>query len=277
MDPAATLFTNRTAADPNPAYRDLRQRCPVARTDGAAPTVYLSRYDDVLWALRHPEVFSSDPGALSIGQDHPLLPLQVDPPLHTDYRRLMNPGWVPKAVAALEPDARVLVRELIDEFATRGSCDIHEELATPLPSTIFLRLMRLPQEDLAMFLQWRDNVIRPDVAPGDLEAAARLREETGHAITEYFEKAIDQRRREPDDGMLSELVHATFQGRSLTQGGAARHVPPAPARRPRHGHRDDRLLRAVARDPSGASAIGSWPIPRCSRTRSRSCCDSRAR
>jgi cytochrome P450 len=217
MDPTGLLFTDRTAADPSTAYRTLREQCPVARVEGDAPVVYLSRYEDVLWAMRHPEVFSSDPGALSLGQEQPLLPLQVDPPLHTDYRRLMNPAWVPRAVAALEPDARALVRELVDAFAGRGACDIHEELATPLPSTIFLRLMRLPQDDLAMFLQWRDNSIRPDVPAGDIDAAARLREQTGHEITEYFERALDQRRRHPDDGMLSELVHATFQGRALTQ------------------------------------------------------------
>jgi cytochrome P450 len=217
LDPTVLLFSNATAADPHPTYRDLRDQCPVARTDGPTPTVYLSRYEDVLWAMRHPEVFSSSPGALSIGQEHPLIPLQVDPPLHTEYRRLMNPSWVPKAIAALEPDARVLVRQLIDGFAARGSCDLHEELATPLPSTIFLRLMRLPQDDLPTFLRWRDNVIRPDVPAGDLAAAARLREETGKAITEYFERAIDQRRRDPDDGMLSRLVHATFQGRPLGQ------------------------------------------------------------
>jgi cytochrome P450 len=67
--------------------------------------------------------------------------------------------------------------------------------------------MGLPQSDLPTFLRWRDNVIRPDVAPDDWEGATRIREETGKAINTYFENAIAARRAQPDDGLLSQLVH----------------------------------------------------------------------
>ena len=219
-NPTVFLFSPETANDPHDAYRQLREECPVVRAHFAGMgTVYLSRYEDVLWALRHPEIFSSAADALSIGQEQPLIPLQVDPPDHTQYRRLLNPEFVPRKVAELEPDARVLVNRLIDTFADRGSCDFHEELATPLPSTIFLRLMGLPQEDLVTFLQWRDNTIRPAVDPADFEGAAKIREETGRAINRYFEEAIEARRRDPGGGpgLLAQLVHAEMDGRTLTQ------------------------------------------------------------
>jgi cytochrome P450 len=171
----------------------------------------------VQWALRHPEIFSSSADALSIGQEQPLIPLQVDPPLHTSYRRLLNPPFTPKRIGELESDVRVLVNRLLDDFADAGGCDFHEQFATPLPSTIFLRLMGLPQNDLPMFLQWRDNIIRPDVAPGDFAGAAAIRAETGKAISTYFGEAIKAARRQPTEGLLSELVHAPdFEGRSLT-------------------------------------------------------------
>jgi cytochrome P450 len=215
-DPISVLFDPATADDPAEAYRLLRETCPVARTSSpfGEHAVVISRYDDVLWALKHPEVFSSA-AAVDIGQDQPLIPLQVDPPEHAKYRRLLDPEFAPRRVAEIEADARRLVNGLIDRFADRGECDFHEEFATPLPSTIFLRLMGLPQSDLPTFLQWRDNTIRPDVDPGDFEAAARIREETGHAITRYFEEAIAERRRHPDDGLLSRLVHAEIEGRPL--------------------------------------------------------------
>lgn len=217
-DPVTKLFEPATANDPAEAYRLLRDTCPVARTRSplGGHAVVISRYEDVLWALKHPEVFSSAAG-VDIGQDQPLIPLQVDPPEHAKYRRLLDPEFSPRRVAEIEPDARRLVNGLIDRFADRGSCDFHEEFATPLPSTIFLRLMGLPQSDLPTFLQWRDNTIRPDVDPGDFEAAARIREETGHAITRYFEEAIAERRRRPDDGLLSRLVHAEIEGRPLDE------------------------------------------------------------
>jgi cytochrome P450 len=217
-DPATLVFSQAGADAPHEAYRRLLDRCPVARSEFAgAPAVYLSRYDDVLWALRHPEIFSSDVEALSIGQEQPLIPLQVDPPEHTRYRRLLNPEFVPRKIAELEADVRVLVNGIIDTFADRGHCDFHDEFATPLPSTIFLRLMGLPQADLPMFLRWRDDIVRPDVAPNDFEGAERVRAAAGRAINAYFERSIEDRRRTPDAGLLSRLVQSEIDGVHLTR------------------------------------------------------------
>ena len=218
-DPNMLLFAPGAANEPHAAYRKLRDECPVHRGVGydGAMEVVISRYDDVCSALRHPEVFSSSAEAVSIGQEQPLIPLQVDPPDHLKYRRLLDPQFSPKRMAALETGAREFVNRLIDGFADRGSCDFHEEFATPLPSTIFLLLMGLPHDDLPIFLQWRDNTVRPDVEPGDFDGAARIRDQTGHEITEYFDRAIEARRADPDDALLSRLVHADIEGRPLSR------------------------------------------------------------
>jgi cytochrome P450 len=211
---ALHLFSQEVADAPHAAYRQLRDECPVAKGDlGGHEVVLLSRYEDVLFALRHPEAFTSASG-LNLGEQ-PLLPLEVDPPVHTGYRRILNPQFVPREIEKLAPEVRAGVRDLLDTFAERGSCDFHEEFATPLPSRIFLPLMGLPDADLPMFLQWRDNTIRPDVEPGDMEGAARIRQETGHAISDYFRERIAERRAEPDDALLSRIVHATIDGRPL--------------------------------------------------------------
>jgi cytochrome P450 len=222
LDPvaiAATLFSIETANDPRPVYGQLRRHCPVAQTpgySGEGSSWILSRYDDVMWALRHPEVFSSAPEAVDIGQAHTLIPLQIDPPEHAKYRRWLDPEFSPKRIADIERDARELVGHLVDQFAARGSCDFHEEFATPLPSTIFLRLMGWPQSDLPLFLQWRDNTVRPDVAPDDWDGAQRIREQTGKEINEYFVAAIEEKRKRPDDALLSRLVFGEVEGRPLT-------------------------------------------------------------
>lgn len=216
-DPTALLFDPGAADAPQEAYREIRQQCPVARVPGPAgnQTVYLAKYEDVLWALKHPEVFSSAAGAVDIGQDHPLIPLQVDPPEHAQYRRLLDPEFSPKRMRELEPDVRVLVNQLIDGFIDRGECEFHEDFATPLPSTIFLRLMGLPQSDLATFLQWRDDTIRPDT--DDLDEAARIRAAVGPKITAYFTEQLAARRANPDDGLLTRIEHGEVEGRPLTQ------------------------------------------------------------
>lgn len=214
---ALELFSPQTADDPQATYAALREQCPVARGDlGGHAVVLLSRYEDVLWALRHPEVFTSAGGNLNLGEQ-PLLPLEVDPPQHTAYRRILNPQFVPREIEKLEPAIRGTVRELLDAFASKGSCDFHEEFATPLPSSIFMALMGLSMEDLPRFFQWRDNTIRPDIEPGDLAGAERIRRETAHEISEYFRGAIAARREAPDDTLLSKLVHASIDGEPLTE------------------------------------------------------------
>lgn len=217
MDPAHLLFDPATAADPHDAYRRVRSECPVARAEfGGQPLVTIASYAEAWSSLREPDRFTSAGGVLHIGEQ-PLIPLEVDPPAHTRYRRLLNPWFVPREMQRLEPDVRAAVRELIDGFADRGRCDFHEELATPLPSRIFLALMGLPTEDLPQFLAWRDATIRPDVEPGDIGGAERIRAETARAISDYFRAEIARRRRHPDGTLLSNIVHATIEGQPLTE------------------------------------------------------------
>jgi cytochrome P450 len=216
-DVASALFSPGVADDPHPTYRQIRTSCPVARTAmGDLAVVLISRYEDVNWALRHPEYFTSAGGNLNLGEQ-PLIPLEVDPPEHTAYRRLLSPEFVPREITKLEPDVRRIVRGLIDEVAGRGRCDFHEEIATPLPSQIFLALMGLPTEDLPRFLRWRDDSIRPPVEPGDFEGAQRIRAQTAHEISEYFRTTIARCREEPSNTLLSRIVHSTIDGRDLTE------------------------------------------------------------
>jgi cytochrome P450 len=218
-DPTVALWEPRNADAPQPMYDELRKNAAVVRTTGfdGIPTVYVFRYAEAMWALRHPEVFSSAPESISIGQEFPLIPLQVDPPNHAKYRRLLDPEFSPKRIADLDADSRKLVNSLIDGFIDRGACDYHEELATPLPSGIFLALMGLPQSDLPQFLQWRDDTIRPHVAPDDLEGAAAIREAAGHAITEYFAAALDEQHQHPGEGLLSRIAVAEVEGKPLSR------------------------------------------------------------
>jgi len=213
-DASLDVFSQACADDPHPVYQEMHARCPVGREDGLfGPSATLSRYDDVLWALKHPEVFSSK-DVVKIGNDVPLIPLSIDPPEHAKYRRLLDPQFSPKRMAELEPEARTLVNEIIDEFVASGECDFHEDFATPLPSTIFLALMGLPQEDLPQFLHWRDDTIRPQA--DETGTVDQKREAAGKAIENYFETQIEEKRSHPDDRLLSTLVHGEIEGRPLT-------------------------------------------------------------
>src|SRR5262245_22951894 len=111
-DALQVLFSHRTADDPHPVYEQLRDECPVARRDGGSrPEAFLSRYEDMFWAMRRPEVFTSEDLGLYLGEQ-PQIPLEVDPPQHTKYRRLLNPQFVPREIEKHASEVRAIVREL---------------------------------------------------------------------------------------------------------------------------------------------------------------------
>jgi cytochrome P450 len=215
-DIIADLFSQRCADDPVTVYHEVQAQCPVHRGEGmfGGHSVHVASYADVLWALKHPEVFSSK-DVVNIGNDVPLIPLSVDPPDHAKYRRLLDPEFSPKKMAALEPEARALVNEIIDRFADTGACEFHEDFATPLPSTIFLALVGLPQSDLADFLRWRDDTIRP--VANTAEETEQKRQAAGRAINDYFVAALEEKRAHPDDRLLSRVGTGEVDGRPLTQ------------------------------------------------------------
>ena len=190
---------------------------PWPRSTASTGTHVISRYEDVKFALRHPEIFSSDVVAVDIGQDRPLIPLQIDPPEHAKYRRLMDPQLGAREIAPLEADTRKLVNEIIDGFAERGTCDFHAEFSVPVPCTVFLQLTGLPLDNIEQFLTWKDNIIRPDVPYGDMDAAANIRKTTGQEMYAYFGDVIDDRVANPGDDVISRFVHGLVEDRAMSR------------------------------------------------------------
>ena len=93
----------------------------------------------------------------------------------------------------MEPAVRARASALVDAVAGEGRCDFHADIATPLPSGLFLPLLGLPEEDLPRFLEWRDQTIRPAVDMSDPGAADRARAAASVAIHEYFVEALSPR------------------------------------------------------------------------------------
>ncbi|MDQ1466870.1 MAG: hypothetical protein QOH10_1285 [Actinomycetota bacterium] len=204
-------FDPELAAAPQASYRALQEHAPVMRMDGM---VMISRHDDVMHALRHPDLFSSNMDAIDIGNIRPLIPLQIDPPDHVKFRRLLDPLFAPKEVAKLEPEIRRLVNELIDDFEAAGECEFSDQFAIPLPCTVFLALLGLPLEDLDLFLRFKNAIIRPVGADGD-EARA-VQRAAGTEIYAYFQKVVDERRAEPRADLISGFIAAEVDGARLT-------------------------------------------------------------
>ncbi len=90
--------------DPYPVFRELREKCPVAHSDAHDGFWVVSRYEDVFQIAHEHETYSSASGItpLPIGTQRPMIPIEVDPPMHKRYRTLLNPAFTPEAIAKLE-------------------------------------------------------------------------------------------------------------------------------------------------------------------------------
>ncbi|AIJ23294.1 cytochrome P450 [Amycolatopsis methanolica] len=202
-------------------YAELRAKCPVAHSSAYGGHWVATRYDDIHEIVRNPEVFSSECVNIppTIGQDGPMIPLEVDPPDHTTYRQLLTPLFSPTRMAAIEPDVRRIVVELLDGMAGKEKCDFITDFAKPLPTKVFLTLMGWPMSDTAKFHEWTDTIVLGKPGASEEEATA-VRMAAAMEVYAYFAEMLDDRMADPSSGpddVTSVLVNGKFGDRPLTQ------------------------------------------------------------
>lgn len=174
----------------------------------------LTRHADVMAAAKDWQTFSSAQGlTVTYGElhkiglaDNPPMVMQ-DPPVHTDFRKLVSRGFTPRQVVTLEPLVRDFVIERIERLRAEGSGDIAAELFKPLPSMVVAHYLGVPEEDRARFDAWTDAIVAAN--PGaDLGAAMTSAADAVLELTAYFAELIEHRRKHPGDDTVSHLVDA---------------------------------------------------------------------
>ncbi|HEY8154218.1 MAG TPA: cytochrome P450 [Myxococcota bacterium] len=235
-------------ANPYPAYAELRRHSPVHRI--ASSGVYvLSRYADVLFTLRRPDLFSSSAmkammmggftggGNLGMGfsgaeaarlgallQQMPIkLPefiasrslIAADPPVHGPMRSLVNRGFTPRRIAALEPRIREIARGALAAVEEKGEFDLVEDLAIPLPVTVIAEMLGVEAERHADFKHWSDCIIS-----GITGTAEGMRPETllqaFAELSEYVARVVEERRAQPREDLISTMILAGEGETALT-------------------------------------------------------------
>jgi cytochrome P450 len=200
-------------ANPQAMFKALREAGPVVDT-GDEGVLLVVGDAEVRHVLSHPEVFSSGVDAVTIGQVRPLIPLQIDPPHHRNYRKLLDPIFAPRRIALLEDRTRSLVRELVAAVVDDGACNFHAAVAEPLPTTVFLQLLGLPVSRAEEFLRLKDGIIRPPVRTQEERIAYTA--EVGRRIYAVLQEAIDERMEQRSDDFLSLFIDAEVEGHRLT-------------------------------------------------------------
>jgi hypothetical protein len=206
--------------DPYPVYRRLRDEFPV-HYEPDKDFFTLSRWEDVFSALQQPETWCSGQG-IAVGVDvsrmtarMPLL-IMMDGPRHTRLRALVSRAFTPRRVAELEPAVRRIARELLDEVSDRSELDLVSTFAGPLPTTVIAELLGIPVADRKFFKECSDAVVQFDPAnPRGVHPASA----SGPAaeLAAYLMSQLEERRRQPREDLLSALVRAEIDGRTLTR------------------------------------------------------------
>jgi cytochrome P450 len=207
-----------TARNPQPMYRALREAGPVA--DLGPQGVLVTRRVDIEEVFRHPEVFSSDKSAAELGNVRPLIPLQVDPPEHRKFRKLLDPLFAPPRMKELEEPVARLVNRHIDAFAGEDRIDFVARFSQPFPSEVFLTMLGLPLDEVPRFLAMKDGIIRPHELLGKPmfhPDVAAHREQVAASIYAYFEDVLDERQEQPRDDLVSRFLTAEVDGERLTR------------------------------------------------------------
>jgi cytochrome P450 len=223
FDPFDPVF--RT--DPYPVYARMREENPIHPS--ALGGLVVTRHADCLHVLRHPaassdernsDLFRAMQEAGEVDEDlvdaRPFLFL--DPPDHTRLRRLVTKAFTPRTIERLRPRVQELVDELLDARAGTGSIELVEDFAYLVPVQIISELLGVPPEDHERFKGWSRDLARgldPDfILPPEV---VEKRKAAIDAFSAYFLELIAERRRVPEDDLLSALVAAEDAGDRLTE------------------------------------------------------------
>ena len=216
--------------DPYAVYARLRAEEPIH--DSPLGAVVLSRYADCLAILkdhrsssdaRNSEIFKNaveegkvDPEQQGLNDTQPFLFL--DPPDHTRLRGLVSKAFTPKVVDGLRPRIQELVDELLDAVAAKGSMEIIEDLAYPLPVVVICEMLGVPAEDHATFKEWSREAARSldpeEILPPEVQERRRQAMES---FADYFRALIEERRKDLKDDLISALIEAEEAGDKLSE------------------------------------------------------------
>jgi cytochrome P450 len=206
-------------ANPYPYYTALRRDNPVAWLEPLQCWA-VSRYDDVDYALRTPEIFSSANWlGQSIGDLSPAPEvswmIETDPPNHSRLRKLVNKGFTPRMVGRLEPRIRAIANELLANARIQPEIDFVRDFSGALPVIVIAEMLGVEPEQRLDFKRWSDNVVLGTSRPTDEAARAQVRASNEEMRT-YFEHAIADRRKTPREDLLTVLVQAEEERQTLT-------------------------------------------------------------
>ena len=197
------------------AMRAFQQNCPdVFWTPRNGGHWVVTRADDIARMHQDWQHFSND--SYLIPKKPPELPkeipLECDPPRHTELRRPLTLALMPKEVHAIEDQIRTLAIELIERVRPLGRCEFVDEVGQALPIGIFLDLAGLPREDRYQLQSITHETVHSPTQEQRFAGYAKLHD--------YLGAIIRERREHPGDDIISKIVNVTDGGERISEANA---------------------------------------------------------
>jgi cholest-4-en-3-one 26-monooxygenase len=213
------------AGVPHDAFRQLRKEQPVYFQKEPGGTGYwaITKYDDVVEVSKDPGRFSSWRGGTNI-EDYPpedlsaiqLMLVNMDPPEHAKFRRLVRQGFTPKMVTRMEPRIRAQAKRIVDAIADKGECDFVRTIAAELPLLVLADLLGIPEEDRGMVFDWSNKLI--GFQDPEFQHSIEDAREAAMQVWGYANTMAELRKDKPGgEDLVSVLVHGEIDGEKLTE------------------------------------------------------------
>jgi cholest-4-en-3-one 26-monooxygenase len=209
---------------PHHWFKQLRAESPVHwHAEKGGPGFWcVTKYEDVKSISRNPMLFSSWQGGTNIRESDEaslaglrMIMLNMDPPQHVKFRRIVQRGFTPQMVAKQEPYLRALAARIVDAVAERGECEFVEELAAELPLQVICELMGVPQEDRKLIFDLSNKLIGfDDPEFQNTEADAR---DASMQMFGLGMKLAEKYRKEPADNLTTALLMHEIDGEKLNE------------------------------------------------------------
>jgi cholest-4-en-3-one 26-monooxygenase len=221
-------------------FRLLRREAPVHWNPGSEEVVgywSLTKYEDVLFVSRNPDLFISSKGIVMFRLRNPTpedlqmsgegkMLITMDPPRHVRLRRLVNKGFTPRAVAAMEPHIRQITNDILDEIAKKGRCDFVLDVACLLPLAVICNMMGVEKKDWKLMFELTNKVLGqgdpeyqtdvPEEERGTNEAARLTGRMGTMQMFGFFAQMLQARRQERREDLISLLCDSEVDGEALT-------------------------------------------------------------
>jgi cytochrome P450 len=218
---------------PHEIWTWMRANDPVywwEETDGL-PFWAITKHADIIELSKQPDKFHSGP-RLTISpepeqrmDEFPPTLIQMDPPLHGIYRKMVNKRFTPRALRRIHEDierigkeiVESLGREVADEMAERGECDFVEQVSAPLPIAVIAWLLGVPRSDWRLLFDWTNQII--GAADPAFQHEGKTPQETARAgiidLFSYFTKLVDEKRQKPADDLVTLFTQIELDGKPL--------------------------------------------------------------